>query len=153
PDRRHPSRHWHGWGHTLPHAGPPALRTQDERVSSACRNVAMASSFAAGPGLPSRLPGSPAPGRPADGQLPAPRRSRARARPARRHLFGATTSDIPGPSVADPAAQLDALTPETSPVTFTAGGNNVGSAPRLTLASLPWPLRVLPSVAARADVL
>jgi hypothetical protein len=36
------------------------------------------------------------------------------------------------------------VTPETSLVTITAGGNDVGYLPRLTLASVPWPLRALP---------
>ena len=45
-------------------------------------------------------------------------------------------------------AQLDAVTRDTALVTITAGGNDVGFAPRLTLASLPWPLPVLPAVRA-----
>ena len=113
--------------------------------------VAMGSSFAAGPGLPSRVPGSP--------------RRAGRSTGNYAHLVaselgldlhdvtfsGATTSDLLGPSASGQAAQLDAVTPETSLVTITAGGNDVGFAPRLTLASLPWPLRVLPSVKARVD--
>ena len=66
---------------------------------------------------------------------------------------GATSSDLLGPSAAGQAVQLDAVTPETSLVTITAGGNDVGFLPRLTLASLPWPLRVLPPVKARAESL
>jgi hypothetical protein len=46
-------------------------------------------------------------------------------------------------------AQLEAVTPDTRLVTITAGGNDVGFLPRLTLASLPWPLRALPPVKAR----
>jgi lysophospholipase L1-like esterase len=62
---------------------------------------------------------------------------------------GATTSDILQLSAAGQPAQLDAVTPTTRLVTMTAGGNDVGFLPRLTLASLPWPLRALPSVRAR----
>jgi lysophospholipase L1-like esterase len=43
--------------------------------------------------------------------------------------------------------------PETSLVTITAGGNDVGFLPRLTQASLPWPLPVLPPVKARVESL
>ena len=120
-------------------------------IPAGSRYVAMGSSFAAGPGLPSRVPGSP-------------RRS-GRSTGNYAHLVaselgldlhdvtfsGDTTSDLLGPSASGRGAQLDAVTPETSLVTITAGGNNVGFAPRLTLASLPWPLRVLPSVKARVD--
>ena len=42
-------------------------------------------------------PREPAPGRPVDGQLRAPRRQRARARPARRHLFRRHDQRPPGP--------------------------------------------------------
>ena len=120
-------------------------------IPARSRYVAMGSSFAAGPGLPSRVPGSP--------------RRAGRSTGNYAHLVarelgldlhdvtfsGATTSDLLGPSASGTAAQLDAVTPETSLVTITAGGNDVGFAPRLSLASLPWPLRVLPSVKARVD--
>jgi lysophospholipase L1-like esterase len=52
---------------------------------------------------------------------------------------GATTSDIITPSAAGQPAQLEAVTPDTRLVTITAGGNDVGFLPLLTLASLPWP--------------
>lgn len=108
-------------------------------IPAGSRYVAMGSSFAAGPGLPSRVPGSP--------------RRAGRSTGNYAHLVarelgldlhdvtfsGATTSDLLGPSTSGQAAQLDAVTPETSLVTITAGGNDVGFAPRLTLASLPWP--------------
>ena len=122
-------------------------------IPAGSRYVAMGSSFAAGPGLPSRVPGSP--------------RRAGRSTGNYAHLVarelgldlhdvtfsGATTSDLLGPSAAGQAAQLDAVTPETSLVTITAGGNDVGFVPRLTLASLPWPLRVLPPVKARVESL
>jgi lysophospholipase L1-like esterase len=115
------------------------------------RYVAMGSSFAAGPGLPRRAPGSPR------------RAGRSTANYA--HLVaaalnldlhdvtfsGATTGDILGPAVGGRPAQLDAVTPGTRLVTITAGGNDVGFLPRLTLTSLPWPLRAVPRIRAQAD--
>jgi lysophospholipase L1-like esterase len=122
-------------------------------IPAGSRYVAMGSSFASRPGLPSRVPSSP--------------RRAGRSTGNYAHLVarelgldlhdvtfsGATTSDLLSPSASGTVAQLDAVTPETSLVTITAGGNDVGFAPRLTLASLPWPLRALPSVKARADAL
>jgi lysophospholipase L1-like esterase len=113
--------------------------------------VAMGSSFAAGPGLPTRVPGSP--------------RRAGRSRGNYAHLVahalkldlhdvtfsGATTSDLLSPSAVGQAAQLDAVTSSTRLITITAGGNDVGYLPRLTLTSLPWPLRALPRVEARAS--
>jgi lysophospholipase L1-like esterase len=111
--------------------------------------VAMGSSFAAGPGIAARAPASP--------------RRAGRSSGNYAHLVagalgldlhdvtysGATTSDIMAPSAAGQPAQLDAVTPGTRLVTITAGGNDVGYLPRLTLASLPWPLRALPPIRAR----
>jgi lysophospholipase L1-like esterase len=111
--------------------------------------VAMGSSFAAGPGISGRAPGSP---------LRAGRSSGNRAHLVARVLgldlhdvtySGATTGDILEHSAAGQPAQLDAVTPATRLVTITAGGNDVGFLPRLTLASLPWPLQKLPRVKAR----
>jgi lysophospholipase L1-like esterase len=113
-------------------------------IPAGSRYVAMGSSFEAGPGLPSRVPGSP--------------RRAGRSTGNYAHLVarslsldlgdvtfsGATTGDILGPSAAGQPAQLDAVTADTALVTITAGGNDVGFVPRLTLASLPWPLRALP---------
>jgi lysophospholipase L1-like esterase len=109
----------------------------------------MGSSFAAGPGILDRAPGSP--------------RRAGRSASNYAHLIakaldldlcdvtysGATTSDILHPSAAGQPAQVDAVTSGTRLVTLTAGGNDVGYLPRLTLASLPWPLRALPPVAAQ----
>jgi lysophospholipase L1-like esterase len=120
-------------------------------IPAGSRYVAMGSSFAAGPGLPSRAHGSPRRAGRSTGNY-AHLVARALGLDLHDVTFsGATTSDILGPSAAGYAARLDAVTPETRLVTMTAGGNDVGFVPRLTLASLPWPLRVLPSVTARAD--
>ena len=113
------------------------------------RYVAMGSSFAAGPGLPKRVPGSP--------------RRAGRSTGNYAHLLaaalgldlhdvtfsGATTGDLLRPSAADQPAQLAAVTQDTALITITAGGNDVGYVPRLTLASLPWPLRALPPLTAQ----
>ncbi len=119
-------------------------------IPAGSRYVAMGSSFGAGPGIPPRAPGSP--------------RRAGRSASNYAHLVarslgldlhdvtysGATTDDIIRPSARGQAAQLDAVTPGTRLVTLTAGGNDVGYLPRLTLASLPWPLRHLPRVRAQA---
>jgi len=118
-------------------------------IPAGSRYVAMGSSFAAGPGLPSRVPGSPRRAGRSTGNY-AHLVARALGLDLHDVTFsGATTSDIPGSSAAGRPAQLDAVTPATSLVTITAGGNDVGYLPRLTLASLPRPLRALPRVRAR----
>ena len=118
------------------------------QIPAGSRYVAMGSSFAAGPGIPARAPGSPRrAGRSAGNYAHLV----ARALGLDLHdvtYSGATTSDILRPSKGQ-AAQLDAVTPATRLVTVTAGGNDVGYLPRLTLASLPWPLRALPRVRAQ----
>jgi lysophospholipase L1-like esterase len=118
-------------------------------VPAGSRYVAMGSSFAAGPGLLSRVPGSPRRAGRSTGNY-AHMVARALGLDLHDVTFsGATTGDILGPSAAGQPAQLDVVTPGTSLVTITAGGNDVGFVPRLTLASLPWPLRSLPRVRAR----
>lgn len=111
--------------------------------------VALGSSFAAGPGLRPRAAGSP-------------RRS-GRSAVNYAHLTaerlgldlhdatysGATTRDLLDSSPSNPARQIQAVTPATRLVTVTAGGNDVGYLPALTLSSLPEPLRRLPSVSRR----
>ena len=119
-------------------------------IPAGSRYVAMGSSFGAGPGIPPRAPGSP--------------RRAGRSASNYAHLVardlgldlhdvtysGATTGDILRPSARGQPAQLDAVTRATRLVTLTAGGNDVGYLPRLTLASLPWPVHMLPR--ARAQV-
>ncbi|MCS5735027.1 SGNH/GDSL hydrolase family protein [Herbiconiux daphne] len=104
--------------------------------------VAMGSSFAAGPGLRPRSPGAPRASGRSDSNY---------AHVAAAHLglalndvtfSGATTTDILTAS-AGRSAQIDAVTARTRLVTLTAGGNDVGYLPALTLASLPWPVRDL----------
>jgi lysophospholipase L1-like esterase len=118
-------------------------------VAPGSRYVAMGSSFGAGPGLRPRAPGSPRrAGRSAANY--AHLVARALSLDLRDVTFsGATTGDLLNPAAAGQPAQLDAVTPDTALVTITAGGNDVGFLPRLTLASLPGPLRVLPRVRAQ----
>jgi lysophospholipase L1-like esterase len=118
-------------------------------IPAGSRYVAMGSSFAAGPGIAPRAPAS---------SRRAGRSSGNYAHLVARALgldlhdvtySGATTGDVLRPSAAGQPAQLESVTPDTRLVTMTAGGNDVGYLPRLTLASLPWPLRALPGVKAR----
>jgi lysophospholipase L1-like esterase len=118
-------------------------------IPAGSRYVAMGSSFAAGPGLPSRVPRSPHRAGRSTGNY-----AHIVARTLGLDLHdvtfsGATTGDILEPAAAGRPAQLDAVTRDTALLTITAGGNDVGFVPRLTLASLPWPLPVLPAVRAR----
>jgi lysophospholipase L1-like esterase len=109
----------------------------------------MGSSFAAGPGIPRRAPGSPRRAGRSSGNY-AHIVARALGLELQDVTYsGTTTSDILRPSRSGAPAQLDALTQDTSLVTITAGGNDVGYLPRLTLASLPMPLRALPFVTSR----
>jgi lysophospholipase L1-like esterase len=99
--------------------------------------VAMGSSFAAGPGLKPRAADSPrAAGRSASNyaHLVAGRLGLALADVT---FSGATTAHILGPDDRGTPAQLDAVTAETRLVTITAGGNDVGYLPGLTLSSFP----------------
>jgi lysophospholipase L1-like esterase len=113
------------------------------------RYVAMGSSFAAGPGLKPRVPGSP---RRAGRSMRNYAHLLAGALGLELHdvtFSGATTSDLLRPSANGQPAQLDAVTPDTALITITAGGNDVGYLPRLTLARVPWPLRALPPLTAQ----
>jgi hypothetical protein len=83
-------------------------------IGPGSRYVAMGSSFAAGPGLPARVPGSPRRVGRSTGNY-AHLVARALGLDLHDVTFsGATASDILGPSSAGRAAQLDVVTPETS---------------------------------------
>jgi lysophospholipase L1-like esterase len=129
------------------------MGTEEDRMAlipAGSQYVAMGSSFGAGPGLTPRAPGSPRrAGRSASNYAHLV----ARALALNLHdvtYSGATTDDILRTSARGQPAQLDAVTAATRLVTLTGGGNDVGYLPRLTLASLPWPLRTLPK--ARAQI-
>ena len=104
----------------------------------------MGSSFAAGPWVGKRAPGSP--------------RRAGRSASNYAHLYaaragldlrdvtfsGATAAELlDGQDRAGPP-QIEAVTPDTTLVTLTCGGNDIGYIGRLLLGSLPWPLRALP---------
>jgi lysophospholipase L1-like esterase len=113
--------------------------------------VAMGSSFAAGPGVGRRAPGSPrAAGRSSDNY------AHLIARRLRLDLddvtfSGATTRDILEETASGLPAQVDVVTGRTKLVTITCGGNDVGFAPRILLSSLPRAVRVIPSIRRRMD--
>jgi len=120
-------------------------------LSAGSRYVAMGSSFAAGPGIGPRVPGSP---------RAAGRSSANYAHPVARRLgldlddvtfSGATTQDILTGTAAGRAAQIGAVTGSTKLVSLTGGGNDVGWAPRILLSSLPRPIRAIPSVRRQLD--
>jgi lysophospholipase L1-like esterase len=109
------------------------------------RYVAMGSSFAAGPGIPSRVEGSPRAAGRSTGNY-----AHVLARKLGLDLVdvtfsGATTQEFVDGSAKRPA-QVDAVTEATRLVTLTGGGNDVGFAPRILLSSLPGPLRALPPI-------
>ena len=120
-------------------------------LNAGARYVALGSSFAAGPGLRPRAPGSPR------------RAGRSSANYA--HLIagrlgldlsdvtysGATTRDILNARPDGWPAQVAAVTAETTLATITCGGNDVGYVPRITLASLPHAIRAVSSVRRRED--
>jgi lysophospholipase L1-like esterase len=109
-------------------------------MTGAARYVALGSSFGAGPGLRPRAPGSP---------RRAGRSAINYAHLAADHLaLDLHDATYAGARVADilagarrGRAQLAALDASTSLVTITAGGNDIGYLPALTLASLPRTVR------------
>jgi lysophospholipase L1-like esterase len=122
-------------------------------MTAELRYVALGSSFAAGPGLRPRAQNSPR----ASGRSGANYAHRLAAR-ADLDLIdvsysGATVGDILGASSRAGRAQLSAVTSDTALITVTAGGNDVGYLPGLTLTSLPAALRALPQVRTRTATL
>jgi lysophospholipase L1-like esterase len=108
------------------------------------RYVAMGSSFAAGPFIGRRSPGSPK-----KAGRSAANYAHVLAGRLGLDLVDVTYSGVTAAGILDGAGngeppQIEAVTAETSLVTVTCGGNDVGYLPRLTMASLPWPLRALP---------
>lgn len=107
---------------------------QSPPISPGARYVAMGSSFAAGPGIPSYYEDPPAPCARSTGNyahLLAGRKGFALTDVS---CSGATTANLTGPRDAIPP-QLDALTPDTRLVTITIGGNDLSYIGRLSTAS------------------
>ncbi|WP_066039277.1 SGNH/GDSL hydrolase family protein [Herbiconiux solani] len=121
-------------------------------VTSGGEYVALGSSFGAGPGLKPRAAGAPRASGRSDrnyAHLAATRLGLDLDLDLRDVTFsGATTADILKGTRAR-AAQVDAVGRSTRLVTITAGGNDVGYLPALTLASLPRPIRMLPQLRRR----
>ena len=118
------------------------------RIAPGSEYVALGSSFAAGPGLRPRAPGAPRASGRSDGNYAHLAAARLGLSLRDVTFSGATTDDILR-GTPRRAAQLDAVTSATRLVTITAGGNDIGYLPALTFASLPWPLRVLPTIRRR----
>jgi hypothetical protein len=106
--------------------------------------VAMGSSFAAGPFIPHRVPGSPRAAGRSTGNYAHLVARRLGLNLVGVTFSGATTHEFVTRSKRP--AQIAAVTESTRLVTLTGGGNDVGFAPRILLSSLPGPLRALPSV-------
>ncbi|QIS04508.1 SGNH/GDSL hydrolase family protein [Nocardia brasiliensis] len=115
------------------------------------RYVALGSSYASGPGITPRVPGTP--------------RLAGRSRRDYPHLVaaaaglaltdvtssGATCDHLLHARQFGQPPQLTAVTPETDLVTVTIGGNDIGLTPYLIAGRLPRPLLVLPPLARMGD--
>ena len=105
--------------------------------------VAIGSSFAAGPGIAPRAPRSPRAAGRSERNYAHLLAVRLGLQLDDRTFSGATVAQIAGVAVDQRRSpQVEAVGPATRLVTITAGGNDVGFLPRLTLASLPAPLRL-----------
>jgi lysophospholipase L1-like esterase len=118
--------------------------------------VAMGSSFAAGLGLGAPVPGAPKHSGRSERNYPHLLAAELGLRLSDASFSGATIVGLlHGETLASGAVmapQVNALTPTTSLVTITGGGNDVGYIARILQGSLPAPLSWLPSVrAARRD--
>jgi lysophospholipase L1-like esterase len=122
-------------------------------VIAGSRYVAMGSSFAAGPGLGQRAPGSPPRAGRSTANYAGLLASELGLRLTDVSYSGAVTADILSRRADGWPAQLDAVTEDTKLVTMTCGGNDVGYVKRLLLSSLPWPLGSLPGIRRRAHFL
>jgi lysophospholipase L1-like esterase len=122
-------------------------------IASGDRYVALGSSFAAGPGLRPRAAHSPLRSGRSDSNY-AHRLAALRGLDLVDVTYsGATVKGILEADGPRHRWQLNAVTPDTALVTVTAGGNDVGYLPGLTLSSLPAPLRMLPRTRRRTSAL
>ncbi|HEY0258416.1 MAG TPA: SGNH/GDSL hydrolase family protein [Lacisediminihabitans sp.] len=113
--------------------------------------VALGSSFAAGPGIPGRVPGSPRRAGRSTGNYAHLVAERQGLTLRDATFSGATTSDILSRRSEDSPAQIDSVDGTTKLVTLTGGGNDIGYLPGLTLSSLPAVATRLPAVRRRLD--
>ena len=113
----------------------------------------MGSSFASGPGIGHRAPGSPRRARRSAANYPSLLAGWLGLELTDVTYSGATTGDILSRRADGWPGQLDAVTADTRLVTMTCGGNDVGYVTRLLLSSLPWPLAAVAAVRRRAHLL
>lgn len=96
--------------------------------------VAMGSSYAAGPGIPTYVDNPPRPCTRSDGNYAHQLARRLKLNLVDVSCSGGVTADLLGPK-GDIPAQLDALTPDTKLATVTIGGNDLHYLARLVAAS------------------
>ena len=111
-----------------------ACSTTPPQIPVGAKYVAMGSSYAAGPGIPSYYETPPAPCARSTGNYAHQLAIRKRLQLVDVSCSSATTAHLTGPREAIPA-QLDALDANTRLVTITIGGNDVSYVGRLTAAS------------------
>lgn len=117
----------------------------------ALQYVALGSSYAAGPGLGDRVRTRPRQGGQTRHNYPHLVAARLVAELIDVTSSGATTLDLLETSQFGQRPQVEALTPSTGLVTITAGGNDVGYIPGVSMATLPSLVRRLPRLRAVAD--
>jgi len=105
--------------------------------------VALGSSYGAGPGLRPRVQGSPIPAGRSSSNYAHLVAARTGAVLDDVTYSGATVRQLRHGGPKDRPPQAAAVTPDTALVTITAGGNDVGYLPGLTLSSLPPALGAL----------
>jgi lysophospholipase L1-like esterase len=105
-----------------------------EKLPAGARYVAMGSSYAAGPGIPTYVDHPPTPCTRSDGNYAHQLAKRLKLNLVDVSCSGGVTRDLLGPK-GDIPAQLDALTVDTRLVTITIGGNDLNYLARLTSAS------------------
>lgn len=105
-----------------------------EPIPTGARYVAMGSSYAAGPGIPTYVDNPSAPCSRSNGNYAHQLAERRGLQLVDVSCSGGTTSHLLAPR-GDIAPQLDALNAETKLVTITIGGNDVGYMTRLGAAS------------------
>jgi lysophospholipase L1-like esterase len=103
-------------------------------IEAGARYVAMGSSYAAGPGIPSYYEDPPTPCARSTGNYAHLLAARKGLALTDASCSGATTAHLLGPRGAIPP-QLDALTPDTRLITVTIGGNDLGYMTQLFAAS------------------
>ncbi|NNH69189.1 SGNH/GDSL hydrolase family protein [Nocardia uniformis] len=113
--------------------------------------VALGSSFAAGPGIVPRVPGSPRRAGRSRGNYPHLVAAAAGLELTDATCSGATCAHVLRESLFGLPPQLTAVAPDADLVTVTIGGNDVSLTPYLLARRVPAPLRLLPVVARAAN--